>query len=526
MPTGNLPSSGKKLWEDVYDKSLKGSCKGDKECAARTAWSAVKGAGWSKDKEGNWHKKAELQEFALTIKRLSIDPATQEKRWKADTSDIITDSRGDNMTVELFKSFINKILNNEPAPEEYKSDFWAGGMPYLSVSHYSDLDGKGVPGEPQSVYVDGRFLKAKGVFYNTPLGEAAWKALMEDKETERQDKVRISIGFLDYGHVHKSSNFQFKRESLDDVCPECMREIVNGEYSGKSFTDGMLVHFAMTRVPVNKRTDISPDLEVKADMTTQKEDAASIVGEEYAADLDEMEKKLNKKALVEFSETEVEEKAEGKKCPECGSTLNSDGSCPKCDKKDEDMEEEACATKKKEKKAEVSLSDVIALIQEMKSSLEKQPEPEQIPQETDEVQKSELYPIFKSFVLAYEEVNKAELSEDDKLRAIQTPFNELGTAIVSKIKKPAEPKKEEPQNDLVKALSEVMTPIAQKLDLLLQSQSERSEVPSRVPSRRSLNPSIVTPQLLKQEAEQEAEQTSGKPMSIANFAKKSVGGLQ
>lgn len=519
MPTGNLPASGKKLWERVYDEALKGSCNGDKECAAGSAWKAVKNAGWKKDEQGNWHKKAELQEFALTIKRLDIDPVTQEKRWKADTSDVITDSRGDNMTVELFKNFVRRINDDEPAPEEYKSEFWNGGMPYLSVSHYSDLDGKGVPGEPRNVYQDGRFLKAKGVFYNTPLGEAAWKALISDRETGREDKVRISIGFLDYGHVHKNSNYQFRRESLDDVCPECVREVLNGEYSGKAFTDGMLVHFAMTRVPVNKRTDMSIDMEVKADMTTQLEDAASIVGDEQAKELEQLEKKMNKKALVEFSDTAEVDKAE-KKCPECGSTLNSDGSCPKCDKEDDEMEEEACGTKKKEKKSEVDLAELLTLVQEVKAELIKEPEPVVEP-ELDEVQKSELYPVFKSFVLAYEEINKSDLPEDEKLRAIQTPFNEFGTAIVSKIKKPIEKKPEEPQNDLVRALSEIMTPIAQKLDLLLQSQTERSEVPGRIPARRSLAPSIVAPQLLKSEAEETP--SPGKPVKIANFANKSVG---
>lgn len=42
MPLGNLPESGKKLWERVYDTALKGSCDGDKSCAAGVAWKAVK----------------------------------------------------------------------------------------------------------------------------------------------------------------------------------------------------------------------------------------------------------------------------------------------------------------------------------------------------------------------------------------------------------------------------------------------------------------------------------------------------
>jgi len=61
MPTGNLPESGKKLWESVYDTAKKGSCKDAKDpeaCAAGSAWKAVKNAGWSKDAKGEWHKKA------------------------------------------------------------------------------------------------------------------------------------------------------------------------------------------------------------------------------------------------------------------------------------------------------------------------------------------------------------------------------------------------------------------------------------------------------------------------------------
>lgn len=618
MPTGKLPASGKKLWEEVYDTALKGSCKGDKQCAAGSAWKAVKNAGWSEDKDGNWHKKAELEEFALTIKRISIDPVTQEKRWKADTSDVVEDTRGDNMTVELFKSFTDRISRNEPAPVEFKSEFWDGGMPYLSVSHYSDQNGKGVPGQVDVVYIDGRFLKAKGTFSNTPLGEAAWKAVLKDKETDRPDKVRISIGFLDFGHIHKSNNYVFKRQSVeDDMCPECLKEIITeaitGEKSsaGKAYTDGMLVHLAMTRVPVNKRTSISPDLEVRAEMTTRKEDAASIIGDELATEIEEAELKLKSKSLVEFSdvveeaktkkpvdeETPAEDTGEDEMCEE--------GDCADKKKKmksevDESAIEVDLAVTKKEKdcahpashylvvedaqktttwhlrvkdcngkpdhnlmgeawaalhsnfrghgysgpnksaaisklkrmyssenldtpsKADIELADLIETVNEMKEKLmgEKQESTVQEVQ-LDEVQKSELYPAIKDFIQAFEEVKKSNLPEDDMLRSIQEPFNVLGNAVISKVKKPVEPKKEEPQNDLVKALSEVMTPIAQKLDLLL-AQREQDSIPSRVPPRRSLAPAIVAPQLLAKEAEV-TNADPNKPISITNFAAKSVG---
>ena len=57
MPFSTLPkdSEGYKIYEEVYTKALK-EYNNDKEKAARTAWSAVKGAGFSKDESGKWVK--------------------------------------------------------------------------------------------------------------------------------------------------------------------------------------------------------------------------------------------------------------------------------------------------------------------------------------------------------------------------------------------------------------------------------------------------------------------------------------
>ena len=225
-------------------------------------------------------------------------------------------------------------------------------MPYLSVSHYTDLDGEAVPGVVDAVYVDGSYLKAKGKMFDSKLGNACWKSLVEDldkiKKGEAVDnKVRVSIGFLDYGHMHKSNGFVFDRKSLDDVCPECLDEIKKGEYAGRAFYKGLLVHLAMTRVPMNQDTTIDPDLEVTRSMTTRKEDAASIIGEELADDLDEKAKLVGKsEALIVKSEEEevIVEKAAGK-CPDCGATMK-DGKCPECD---DEMEEEGCGDKKKKR---------------------------------------------------------------------------------------------------------------------------------------------------------------------------------
>jgi hypothetical protein len=131
----------------------------------------------AKKKLHKWHKKAQLSEFSLILKSAKFDESTGEMRWRADASDTDNDIRKDNMTLSLFSDFIGRIERDEFAPEEFRSDFWSGGMPYLSVAHYSDLNGDGVPGPVENVYIDGSFLKARGQYDDTPLGRA-WQYVM------------------------------------------------------------------------------------------------------------------------------------------------------------------------------------------------------------------------------------------------------------------------------------------------------------------------------------------------------------
>lgn len=289
MPTGNLPSAAKALYEKVYQAAKK-EYNGDEERAAKTAWAAVKKQ--YKKVGDKWVKKenANLEQFSFAIKKLSLaDDGVY--RWRADTSDTEIDSFGDKMSQELYADFLDRIERGEVAPEEYTSDFWKGGLPYLSLSHYPDANGNAVPGKVESVFVDGKFLKAKGTFDKSPLGEACWQTIRSEFDKELDEKVRISIAFLDYKHKHlseASNGFVFERKSLDDICPMCVAEMFTGG-GGKEFLAGQLVHFALTRVPVNKRTL----MEVDRSMTTKLEDAASIVGEELAMQIDEEVKKLS-----------------------------------------------------------------------------------------------------------------------------------------------------------------------------------------------------------------------------------------
>lgn len=158
MPTGNLPTSGRSIWEKVYKEALSGSCKKDKQCAAATAWKAVENAGWRKV-DGKWVKKSiVIAEMSMYITKATIDPKTMKMKWSAVNSDTDPDSHYERMSLELFSDFITRIKNEESIPEPFKSafcsSFWCGGMPYLSVSHYPDLNGKAVPGRPTQLYID------------------------------------------------------------------------------------------------------------------------------------------------------------------------------------------------------------------------------------------------------------------------------------------------------------------------------------------------------------------------------------
>lgn len=252
--------------------------------------------------------------FDMYISKASQDPETGERRWAAVASDTDKDSFDDRMSIDLFEDFIARIENGDPAPEVFASEAWNGGMPYLGLAHYLDLDGTAIIGDTHALYIDGNRLKAKGIFKSTPLGEAAFDAIKRDIKDDipPEERIRISIAFVDWGHDHGKESFV--RESLDSICNLC-----NGDNGDKIYRSGQLVHLALTRVPVNERTPIW--LEERAMPKTMKEDALSVLGDEHEGlveELDELSKKKKKKvyrsqAVVvksEEDEPEVDEQEE------------------------------------------------------------------------------------------------------------------------------------------------------------------------------------------------------------------------
>ena len=276
----------------------------------------VKGAGWEKGSDDKWHKKAVYAQFSLAISRASYDKATNRMNWRAVASDTDTDFFGDNMTLSLFNDFVDKIQKAELPPEKYRSEFWQGGLPYMSISHYDDMNGKAVPGSVENVYIDGNRLKATGYFSDTPLGRACFKSVCNDlygDEPHPEGKVRISIAFLDYQHKHKSNGFIFTRGNPEEpICPECLMDLFKESTEGKEFLKGQLVHLALTRVPANSRTEIATEVDKSMAIKTRKDDALSIIGDDEEArseieQIAEAAEMIGKSELVIKSEAEDDE---------------------------------------------------------------------------------------------------------------------------------------------------------------------------------------------------------------------------
>jgi len=204
--------------------------------------------------------------------------------------------------LQLFKDFIYRANNNVPAPEQFRSDYWKGGKPYLSVSHYPDFNGEGSAGEVTSLFIDGNRLKAKGICYDTPLGNAAFSAIRRSvvEKSAGDTPVRISIGFLDFKHAH--DGMIFDRKGIYDICPMCSKSRKN-----VVFLSGQLLHLALTRVPVNTRTDIEAEVNKSMEIKTMQEDAASIIGDDEAKKLQELSQTMvgKSEALVIKSLDEI-----------------------------------------------------------------------------------------------------------------------------------------------------------------------------------------------------------------------------
>lgn len=232
-----------------------------------------------------------LVEIPLIITKADLQP-DGSMRWQAVTSDTDPDRTGESTSLELFKDWINRVEKGVTVPF-----LPPPRRPFLGISHYPSLNGFGEAGITERMFIAGNRFVAEGTFYpGHPVARGLIKAILNDPDLIRRGKVenpiRISAAWWDIAHSHNGRVFE--RKALTDTCPMCERGI-----GGKTYLAGQLDHYASTRVPINPRTTLA--LQEKAAMTTQKDDAASILGDDLA---EEMEQRLKKEKAAAFkSET-------------------------------------------------------------------------------------------------------------------------------------------------------------------------------------------------------------------------------
>ena len=434
-----------------------------------------------------------------------------EMRWSAINSDTDWDLYGERMTLELYRSMIGKIKSNTPPPEQFApfvtSEFWAGGMPYLSIAHYSDGNGKAVPGAVRELFIDGNRLKAKGVLHKGRLGEAVWKSLKRDelnyKNDVDADRIRISIAFLDLAHKHGEGGKVFIRNSITDVCPDCQRGV--GE---KIYVDGYLVHLALTTVPVNPRTLMEAediDMARKSKPATRKDDAVAILGDaELAEEVEvaalEAKSELGD-ALVEMSDAPEEEVVEEVAPVE-----------PEPAVEEPEEPEVVEAVPQEELK-----SIVKSLLEEM---LPKKSEPEVDTVSTSPaVEKSALEVSIDKLYNVVNGVTTKSGTVESKLQEVQPVLEEVGQAILEVVKSSTPSTETAPvqTNDAVleaiTALSQQVKEQGTELATLRAQLAQPNTQNNRVPVPRSISPEVV----------KSAPEQPSNSMSIREISRRSVG---
>ena len=293
-----------------------------------------------------------LNTAILRIVKTSFDKAESKFRWFAQASSTEMDLDEQNTTEDLFNNFVAHILADEPPPEKFMLKKWSGGLPYLSISHFSS--DKAVAGYAEKVYRDGKFLKACGYFSNDELGVAAYKAVSKSI-LPGEKPIRISISWLDWVHRHDLLGKTWDRRSQGTECQLCK------EHGQKniSFIDGLIIHLALTRIPANPQTFI---VEAEAKMSSnysqaQAADAESIVGAELAQTMAEAE--MSKMAVGEdviVTKAEDPEPEEEKPDPETEDE----------DEEEKPQEEKACGDKPAEEDEEEDEDEMGKIFHELR----------------------------------------------------------------------------------------------------------------------------------------------------------------
>lgn len=440
-------------------------------------------------------KQSVITEMSMAITKASFDPKTETMRFRMVGSDVGPDVFGERMSLELFNDFVSRIETATPVAEPFKSILseksgWTGGMPYVSVAHYkSGIEGANIPADMEKVYVDGEKLKAVATCRDSVLGKAVYSALKDDLAgtSEYEDKIRVSIGFLDLKHSH--GDFVFERNALENTCPMCENGV-----GDKVYLKGQLVHMALTRKPANPRTDTEVDM--AKEIKTKQDDAESIVGKALT---DELE--INKSTTEEVEILTV--KASDMPADHTG---KADCTC------------KACADKKKDMPMK---SDVVEpVVEPIAEVIAPVVEPEVVVP----VEKSALDVAVDNLKLHIEQVKS--LPRDEALVQLQPEFELVAKAVQGIFPEPVTVKTElSPElNTFLQEFKSILTDVSGKVATLssevtvlkgqvaVGGQPAKTEIPA--PRNLQIERSITNPIF--------PDLANQKPMSIKELALRSV----
>lgn len=452
----------------------------------------------------------EFAELSFTVVKASYDKSepdpNRKRRILLVSSDTSPDLYDEKMSQGLFKDFIGHIANNDPVPEVFRSAIceegvWCGGMPYISIAHYrAGRDGKNVPGNIESVYIDGDVLKSKAFLHDTPLGRHLFDALCEDLEKFKSGvkdhlPVRVSIGFLDLEHKHEvqGKSVVFTRTALGQKCDLC-----EAKAGGKIYTKGYLVHLAATRVPVNQRTEMSLEEKSMNEITTKRDDAASIVGEELARELEQ--KSVVDDVLVVKADNEP---------------VTPVVDTPKS------LADEV-ATVKSEILDEVRKT-ITELLQASKPVVEESMDTnkEHEDKETEDKEKKEEEATEKSALDQSFETLKSLLSAGRPQSEVQAAFNAVGEEVKKSYVAPA-PTAEDIAVTVKSAVEQAVAPLMQKIALLEATQKSVVNRSAENPASRALN--LKVEDLVARSGAPVAPQQNQQLSQIQQIARRSVYG--
>lgn len=198
---------------------------------------------------------------------MAITKATRMKdgrvRFRGRANSGNKDSREERLDASLFSDFVDNFMRVQEA--QTRGEAIEGMNPVqLDVAHFSFIaKDRSVAraGWPYRMWVDGRALMVQGWFDQTPMGQAAAKAVLADTHK----KIRLSVGFYpDWGNVAME----------DDV-------LVYRGGRGVAHLD----HIALTAYPVDADTEIRVLEATMSDGTlTMKDDALAVLGDEELAE--------------------------------------------------------------------------------------------------------------------------------------------------------------------------------------------------------------------------------------------------